>query len=607
MARLLSLVLCAVGVVGVSPVEATGLPIVSIDRAVGTSERSTALVVDAKPTVVLPDDWSESHPGLKGVVWYRSTFELGSVVPTEPLAVYIGRGCTSLEVRLNLGLVVSDNASDGPTLVNCSHPRLLTLPASGLRPGENSLDIGVEGNAQNRVASVQAGAGLSAIEVGTESELATAHAFELMVAPVWTEACNVMLVGVGFVLLTMGWLSRREPHVSYLGLLCLGWVAVSFGLWVRDLPWSEEANEFVLACSWSVLLAFAVQFSLCCAHLRSRRIEQVLAWQFVLMPLSLWVGGPDRLFETARIWYVLFAIELAWAQWVLLSTTGRERPRSLRVLALIASGIAFCTLLELAVQTKLLPAPAFSEAQLVAPLLILALGIRLILKFNRSLRSIEVDRNQLILQLQSIAVDVESRVERLAQERSIVLRETERKRIASDLHDDLGAKLLTIVHTSDITSIPDLAREALEEMRLSVRGLTGKPVDLADALADWRAEIMNRLGQAQIVGLWEDRSAGVAHVLPARVFMQLTRILREAVSNVIKHSAASRCKVRWDIDQDTLRLAVRDDGRGISNDEMRRGQGMSSMKIRAKRLNGQCLVESRQGSGVEVSLTIPLT
>ena len=76
--------------------------------------------------------------------------------------------------------------------------------------------------------------------------------------------------------------------------------------------------------------------------------------------------------------------------------------------------------------------------------------------------------------------------------------ERERKRIAADLHDDLGAKLLTIVHTPASGPHLDAGREALEEMRLSVRGLTGKPVHLADALADWRAEVVMRLGQANI-------------------------------------------------------------------------------------------------------------
>ena len=119
----------------------------------------------------------------------------------------------------------------------------------------------------------------------------------------------------------------------------------------------------------------------------------------------------------------------------------------------------------------------------------------------------------------------------------------ERKRIAADLHDDLGAKLLTIVHTSESERISSLAREALEEMRLSVRGLTGRPVRLIDALGDWRAEVVARLGQAGIDADWTTPADELPQTLSARAFVQTTRILREAVSNVIKHSGATHCSL----------------------------------------------------------------
>jgi hypothetical protein len=109
-----------------------------------------------------------------------------------------------------------------------------------------------------------------------------------------------------------------------------------------------------------------------------------------------------------------------------------------------------------------------------------------------------------------------SSVEHMTAQRVDQFTERERKRIASDLHDDLGAKLLTIVHTADATRVPQLAREALEEMRLSVRGLAGRPVRLDDALADWRAEIIGRLTQAKIETLW-DHPVDLT-MLPARLF-----------------------------------------------------------------------------------------
>src|SRR5262249_43397427 len=151
----------------------------------------------------------------------------------------------------------------------------------------------------------------------------------------------------------------------------------------------------------------------------------------------------------------------------------------------------------------------------------------------------------------------------LAEMRVEQVTERERKRIAADLHDDLGAKLLTIVHTSESERISTLAREALEEMRLSVRGLTGKPVRLIDALGDWRAEVVARLAQAGVEGEWSSPTDDVPQTLSARAYVQTTRILREAVSNIIKHSGASQCSVRCMIAEGDFQFEIQDNGKGI--------------------------------------------
>ena len=83
-------------------------------------------------------------------------------------------------------------------------------------------------------------------------------------------------------------------------------------------------------------------------------------------------------------------------------------------------------------------------------------------------------------------------------------------------------------------------------MRLSVRGLTGRPVRLADALGDWRAEIVSRLAQAGIEAEWTAPD-DLPQTLSARAYVQTTRILREATSNIIKHSGASMCSVRCQV------------------------------------------------------------
>ena len=85
--------------------------------------------------------------------------------------------------------------------------------------------------------------------------------------------------------------------------------------------------------------------------------------------------------------------------------------------------------------------------------------------------------------------------------------------------------------------------------------------------------------------------------------------MREAVSNIIKHSAATHCRVRCSIDEHEIAIVVQDNGRGIPlelDGKLDRGLGMSSMKHRAKQMRGQCLVESGPGYGTVIRVTVPL-
>ena len=91
--------------------------------------------------------------------------------------------------------------------------------------------------------------------------------------------------------------------------------------------------------------------------------------------------------------------------------------------------------------------------------------------------------------------------------------------------------------------------------------------------------------------------------------MQTTRILREATSNIIKHSNATHCAVRCRIEDGDFQLVIQDNGDGIAPDvdsRPDRGHGLASMKARAKQLHGQCLVESGQGYGTVIRLTLAL-
>ncbi len=600
------LVLAAAGFAQAAPT-----PVQTISSALASASNAEQFPVDTPGSAVqLPDDWDDSRPLYEGSVWYRARFDTAEGSdPNELLALYIERACSNVEVRLNGHPVFSGGRLAEPVTRNCLYPQLVTLPAALLREHGNVLDLHVVGHALQRVTSRQRAAGLSALQVGPQAVLAAEHARRLFWSVTSVQIASLALAVLGCVMVALSWMQRREAYLGYFGWLSLAWALMSLRLWWRDMPLDNAVVEFLFCTAFAPVTALAVQYLISYTDLRSRWIEAALAVQWVLLPLTLLVAGPGRLFIMASVWYVLLLIEVLAAIGLHLYVTWRRKRHEFWPMAVLLAGATAMVLTELAVQHDLVALPRVQWLHFALPLLFIGIAARLLQVFARSLQAAEAGRTTLEVRVKEITAEIEQNFAQLAEMRVEQVTEKERKRIAADLHDDLGAKLLTIVHTSESERISTLAREALEEMRLSVRGLTGKPMRLADALADWRAETVSRLGQANIEADWRGPAEEVDQLLPARGFVQTTRILREAVSNIIKHSGASHCKVRCSIGEHEFGLIVQDNGKGIPMEldgKLDRGHGMSSMKHRAKQMQGQCLVESGPGYGTVIRLTLPL-
>jgi signal transduction histidine kinase len=591
--------------------QAAPAPVQTITSALASPSNADQFPVDAPgTTVALPDDWDHSRPLVEGSIWYRARFDAADGGdPNELLALYIERVCTNIEVRLNGHRLFSGGRLTEPVTRNCLYPQLVTLPAALLRERGNVLDLKVVGHALQRVTSRQRAAGLSALKVGPQSVLAAEYERRLFWNVTSVQIVSLALAVLGCVMVALSWMQRREAYLGYFGWLSLAWALMSLRLWWRDMPWDNGVIEFLFCTGFAPVTALAVQYLISYTDLRSRWIETALAVQWVLLPLTLLLAGPGRLFTMASVWHALLVLEVLAAVGLHLYVTWRRKRPDFWPMAGLLAGAAAMALTELAIQHDLIALPRVQWLHFAVPLLFIGIAGRLMQVFARSLLAAEAGRSTLEGRVKEITAEIEQNFAQLAEMRVEQVTEKERKRIAADLHDDLGAKLLTIVHTSESERISTLAREALEEMRLSVRGLTGKPMRLADALADWRAETVLRLGQANIEADWRSPAEEVDQLLPARSFVQTTRILRESVSNIIKHSGASHCKVRCSISEHEFGLLVQDNGKGIPMEldgKLDRGHGMSSMKHRAKQMQGQCLVESGPGYGTVIRLTLPL-
>jgi len=558
--------------------------------------------------VRLPDDWWASRPKADGPVWYRLTFD-APAQPDRLLAAYIERVCSNAEIHLNGHIIFSGGRMTEPVTRNCHYPQLISLPAGLLHDGANELDIKVMGYALQKVSTRQRAGGLSVVKVGPQAVLEAEYASDRFWSLTTVEVITVATTMLGLLVLCLGWLNPREPHLLWLGLLTLMWNVMAGRMLARDLPFDNGTVELLSGAGWAVVTALGVQFMLSYANLRSRTLELGLMLQCLVVPMTLVMAGPNRLFVVMSAWQLLMVCEIIATMGLYLFAIWHHRREEFWPMAVTMVGMGAMLVLERAVQHNLLDPLRLNLSHFAMPAVFVVLGTRQLRSFSRALQDAEAARNSLESRVAEATAEMERNYAQMAELRVEQVTEKERKRIAGDLHDDLGAKLLTIVHTSESERISSLAREALEEMRLSVKGLTGKPLPVADALADWRAETVLRLGQAGVEADWRSPTEDLTQQLSARAFVQTTRILREAVSNVIKHSGASHCKVRCTLGEHDFVLVVQDNGKGIPMEldgKLDRGHGMASMKHRAKQLQGQCLVESGPGYGTVIRLTVPL-
>ena len=168
----------------------------------------------------------------------------------------------------------------------------------------------------------------------------------------------------------------------------------------------------------------------------------------------------------------------------------------------------------------------------------------------------------------------------------------ERERIARDLHDLLGHTLSVITIKSELArkliergdsraaaeveAVEQISRDALRQVREAVTGFrrTGLIGELANA----------RLA-CEAMGIALESDLGGVE-LDAATEAVLAMVVREAVTNVVRHSGADRCTVRVQQQRDRVRLEVHDNGRGADPTAARAGSGLFGMRQRLEAAGG---------------------
>jgi PAS domain S-box-containing protein len=203
--------------------------------------------------------------------------------------------------------------------------------------------------------------------------------------------------------------------------------------------------------------------------------------------------------------------------------------------------------------------------------------------------------------------------------------EQERNRIARDLHDgpvqgvsaaslSLEAALLMIKAGDTDRGLDVLAKirhelaEEADSLRRLMAGLRPPVLEERGLMPALRESLM-RFGTDQ--GIETEFSGAIARSIPDDLETLAFRVVQESLTNVGKHSGASRVTVHVETDQSQLRVEIEDDGKGFETgevrDHLRAGRvGLASMRERVELASGTFAVRSTPGRGTAVMATIPL-
>lgn len=187
----------------------------------------------------------------------------------------------------------------------------------------------------------------------------------------------------------------------------------------------------------------------------------------------------------------------------------------------------------------------------------------------------------------------------------------ERTRIARDLHDDVAARLLTLIHKTEGTPQEPLAREALVTLRESINSLGGKKEqDVDDILLELQIDIKFRLDAVDVKLSWEQDRRKYQRTFSSRQATNFKRVSQEVITNVLKHANATFVNIDTYLADGVFTISICDNGNTRLMKDWVNGRGVNNIRTRIKesggtvRWNQRIIDKKLAGTCVDISIPI---
>lgn len=190
-------------------------------------------------------------------------------------------------------------------------------------------------------------------------------------------------------------------------------------------------------------------------------------------------------------------------------------------------------------------------------------------------------------------------------------REEERTRLARELHDSVGQKLMLltrITKSKKDNEMEELAGSTLEELRSISRGLHPIALKQLDTTLAIRTLIDEMDANSDI--FFTHKIDNIDAVLNKESSLHLFRIIQEVLSNILRHAQATSASIEVDLLDRDIEILIEDNGKGFNfENKIKEGKslGMRTLLERAKIINSKLHIKSELGKGTKIFLTVPIS
>lgn len=542
-----------------------------------------------------------------------------------------------LTVSLN-GISIFSNAdsADDPVL-GWNHPYRIMLPPQLLRPGANQVMLTVSSYAPWQL-------GLGRVWAGPAAAIDPWYRYLQIWRIDGTRIANALLLALTGMTMLL-WLARRqERELLWLTIIGLGWYARNLHFFLERTPVAPEL--FAQVTRISVFLVVPMTFAFCAEFFRIKGSRRFIFWVLglgladAIAYVALGLAGLDQTVCAL----ILIAIGVATLALLLrgdqeqggLQRPGLQRagPERWWMLAVVAVNIIMAVHdLGRVWNLAMWDGAGFFFQPYAALMLFGVFFLSVGRRFIAALATTEDMNNVLSEGIEAARADLAaSEAQRRALEVSRAI-EGERERLMREMHDGIGANLVTALAVAEQQGQPESTtrtlRKALADLKITVDSLEPLQGDLVALIANLRHRMAPDLADAGLSSQWQVQPCPALPWLDAANALHVLRIVQEAIGNVIVHAGATTvtvgCSPGAHDGAPGIITFVADDGCGLpaaaevaatgTGRGLNTGRGLGNMQARAAALHGHLGISSGTGrdtgtgnrTGTRISLWLPLT